>query len=319
MRILYIYRDYKGRRKLYGNMMEKCGHRVKYLRILEKRIKNQVRKEHIQKYKPDLIFIYTPYYITYKVISDEAINYIKSKNIPIALYATFDPEFPYPEQMDTWKKIDFLFVQHKGFSKFLKKEGLNAHYMPLAFHPSQYYKTISSSKKYNVSFMGGALRRVDPSKDKRAIFIQSLRKTKGLGVYGETLGKRLKGIKVYNYRGHDIQRKVYGKTKINLDLPFIDCKSKFYMNMYHFKNRFFEVPATENFLLCLKHPDFTEIFNEDMVGYYDNNVESLKESINKYLKDKKTRIKMAERAYKEVHQKHTFLHRFKKMFKIIDS
>jgi len=299
--------------------MEKCGHKVKYLRILEKRIKNQVKREHIQKYKPDLVFIYTPYYITYKVLSDDAICYIKSKKIPIALYATFDPEIPYSEQMDTWKKIDFLFIQHKGFSKFLQKKGLNAYYVPLAFYPSQYYRTISSPKKYDVSFMGSALRRVNPSEDKRAIFIQSLKGIKKLGIYGETLGKRLKGIKVKSYKGHEIQRKVYGKTKINLDIPSIDCKSKFYMNMYHFKNRFFEVPATGNFLLTGKCSDFLEIFNEDMVGYYEDNVESLKEEVSRYLKDKNKRKKMAERSYKEVHQKHTFLHRFKKMFKIIES
>ena len=81
--------------------------------------------------------------------------------------------------------------------------------------------------------------------------------------------------------------------------------------------RFFEIPATCNFLLTARHSDFLEIFDEDTVGYYDDNIESLKENINKYLKDEKLRKKMTKKAYKIVHERHTYLHRFKKMFKII--
>jgi len=109
----------------------------------------------------------------------------------------------------------------------------------------------------------------------------------------------------------------YAITKINLELPFFSGPCDFMRNKYHFRNRFFEIPATGNFLLSLRTKEFLDIFPEDVIGYYDNNVESLKESVNKYLRDKKLRNKMSEKSYKLVHQKHTFLHRFKEMDKII--
>ncbi len=315
MKILYIYRDYKGRRKKYGQMMEKLGHTVKYLQILEKKIKNQVHIGHIKKYSPNIVWIYTPSYILYNVISDETIDYLKRKNIPIVMYNTYYPDFPYIDNLNDWKKIDYLFIHDKGMHNFLKNKGLNSYYMPLAFYEDQYYK-CSTKKKYDISFMGNALTYLPVKEDKRTIYLQSLKKF-NIKVFGEAFIGRLKGINIQAYRGHSIQKKVYGQTIINLDLPFVNYKNKFYKDKIHWKNRIFEVPATGNFLLTIRNEQFLEIFGEDTVGYYDDNIGSLKESINKYLKDKKLRNKMEKKAYKLVHDKHTFFHRFEEMFKII--
>ncbi len=316
MKILYIYRDYKGRRKKYGEMMERLGHTVKYLQILEKKIKNQVHINHIKKHNPDLVWILTPFYIQYRVLSDETIDYLKKKNIPIAMYCTYNPDIPYEETMDTWKKIDYLFLQHAGMAEFLKKEGLNSYYIPLAFYPSQYSKMIKP-RKYDITFMGNPITYRPLNEDKRSMYLQSL-KDYDIRVYGEAFVDRLKGIKVKPYRGHDTQNIVYSQTKINLDIPYVNCKHKYYINHIHWKNRSFEVPATGNFLLTLRDPQHLEVFGEDSVGYYDKSIDSLKENVDRYLKDKDIRKKMAKKAYKIVHQKHTFLHRFKKMFKIIE-
>jgi spore maturation protein CgeB len=299
-------------------MMEKCGHTVRYLQILEKKIKNQVHVKNIKKYNPDIVWIYTPYYISRKVISDETISYIKSKNIPIVMYSTVDPEFDYKEQMDVWSKIDFLFLHYKPMYEYLRERGLNAFYSPLGFYPDQYYKKKSSIKIHDVSFMGTAFRRVSPEEDKRTIYLQSLKKY-SIGVYGESFKKRLKGISVKPFRSHEIQGEIYSKSKINLDLPFADYVHPSYNGQYHFKNRFFEIPATGNFLLTARCPEFLEIFGDDCVGYYDDNIESLKENVKRYLRDKDIRKKMSKKAYRIVHEKHTYLHRFKKMFKIIEN
>ncbi len=317
MKILFIYRDYKGRRKRYGQMMEKCGHKVSYLQILEKKIKNQVHVRDIKKYNPDLVWIYTPYYISRKVISDETLNYIKSKKIFIVMYATIDPEISYIDMMNTWKKIDFLFVQYMPLCDFLKKNNLKAYYIPLGFYPDQYYKFVNK-KKYDITFMGSSQSYLLPGKDKRVRYLQSLSDCKyKTVVFGESFNGRLKGIPIKNFRGHDIQRLVFSQSKINLDLPVINYKHSFYKNKYHLKNRSFEIPATCNFLLTLRCSEYLNIFPEDTIGYYDNNIESFKESIDKYLKDKELRKKMSEKAYKLVHEKHTFYHRFKEMFQII--
>ena len=306
-----------GRRKKYGEMMEVCGHKVKYLNILEKKIKNQIRAEHIKKYQPDIVWAYTPSYIQHKVISDDALGYMKQKNILLVMYNTYFPDFSYTETLDVWRKIDYLFIHDKDMHNFLKKNNLNSYYVPLAFYPEQYYKT-SSKKKYDVSFMGRSLTYLPPKKDKRAIYLKSLKNFNPM-IFGKGFKGRLNGMKYEEYKGHEIQRKVYGQSKINLDLPFVNYKNSFYKNKIHWKNRTFEIPATDNFLLTLRDEQFLEIFGEDTIGYYDDNIESLKESVKKYLKDDKLRKKMSEKAYKLVHEKHTYLHRFKEMFKIIES
>ncbi|KKM82172.1 hypothetical protein LCGC14_1322220 [marine sediment metagenome] len=316
MKILYIYRDYKGRRKKYGELMEGFGNKVKYVKIKHKKEKNQIPESCVNK-KIDLVWFQNIFYIKN---NPSLINCIKSLGIPICSYFTFNPQESYTEKkwMNVWKKIDYFFVQNKIFYDFLKKNNCNAYYMPLAFYPDQYYKTINN-KKYDISFCGTDLIRETKDVDKRARYIQSLQKY-NIAVYGDGFKNKVEGIPVFSYKTHSKQRNVYGKTKINLDLPFFCTPGEIYRkgnNRYHFKNRFFEVPATGNFLLTVRCPEFLDIFPEDVVGYYDDDIESLKENVKRYLKDEKLRNEMAKKAYKLVHQKHTYLHRFKEMFKII--
>jgi spore maturation protein CgeB len=304
------------RRKIYGDLMEQCGHDVNYFEIYKKKEKNKILPKDIKKVKPDIVWFYNPIYIRN---NPDAVDYIRSKKIPIALYATYIPSFPYTECMDIWSKADFLFVQNSELNQFLVGKGLNSYYVPMGFHPSQYYKSdVSVPKKYDISFCGTSLRKESASVDKRAKYLRAIRKH-NVVVYGKTFEGKVKDIPVKFYESHDEQREVYYKTKINLDLPFFYSSPDFYKDKYHAKNRLFEVPATNNFLLTVRCPEFLDLFDEDTVGYYDDNIESLKSSIDKYLKDDKLRIKMAERSYKLVNEKHTFLHRFKQMFKIIES
>ena len=317
MRILFIYKEYGGRRKLYGQMMKNLGHQVSYFAITNKLKSNQVRIKHIKEAKPDLVWVLSPFYIAYKCISKDAMGYIKKCRIPISLYGTFNVVVPYPSWIEeVWKQIDFLFVHHAAFDQYLKKNGLNSYYIPLGFYPSQYFK-CSSEKTLDVSFMGNCQTASPPHEDKRAQYLQALKKYNMI-VYGQSFIGRLKKIEIKHYKGHDKQRKVYAKTKINLDLPFINGGERFYQHMYHAKNRLFEVPATGNFLLTGRCKEFMDIFGEDTIGFYDDNVESLKENIDRYLRDEGKRKKMAEKAYQIVHEKHTYQHRFNDMFKIID-
>ena len=318
MKILYIYKDYMKRRKRYGEMMESCGSSVKYLEVKDKHKKNNIFFNCI-KDKPDAIWFQNAAYIKNNI---NFVDYAKSLNIKIISYYTFDPQESYADfqWMEVWKRIDYFFVHNKDFYEFLKENGIISYYMPLGFYPDQYCKTIEN-KIYDISFCGTDLSRESKKEDKRAEYVRSLREF-GIIVYGKGFKDKVGDIPVFSYKTHEIQRKVYGQSKINLDLPFFNTPHKFYKKgnkRYHIKNRFFEIPATGNFLLTIRCQEFLEIFGEDTIGYYDDNIESLKESVKKYLKDDKLRKKMSEKAYKLVHEKHTYLHRFKEMFKIIES
>ena len=311
MKILYIYNDYFGRIKSYGSMMSRLGHKVIYYEVRDKTKSGSISVKLIKKYNPDILWLYSPFYAA---CNKESMRYCRDKGIKKIIYGTFNVNIPYPKWLWVWKRIDFLFMHNKQCVEYMKSEGLNAHYMPLGFYPSM-YKHSGIRKKINISFCGRAQNSVNRSKDKRAKYLQSLKRMKVV-VYGKDFKDKLSGIPVYSYRGSKTENKIFAKTKVNLDLPFLNSSKKFYKNVYHFKNRFFEIPATGNFLLTCFHDDFYEIFG-DTIGYYEDNINSLKENAAKYLKDSSTREKMAKKSWAIVHQKHTFQHRFKEMFKII--
>ena len=312
MKILYIYKDYKKRRKQYGKIMQQLGHKVEFLELKNKKKENQLTAEQIKKYKVDVIWFYSPFYIK---CNPKAIDYIMSKKIPIVLYGQYNPQIPYPEWIDVWNKISILFVQNNEFNTYLKNQNLNSYYIPFGFHPDQYYR-MRGHKKYDISFCGTSLPRDTIEEDKRAKYIRSLKKY-NICVFGDSFRKRVGSIPVKSYKNHKQQRQIYGQTKINLDVPFFHTKPVFYKNKYHIKNRLLEVPATCNFLLTVRCKEFLNIFSEDLVGYYDDNIESLKENVDKYLKDAKLRKEMAYKSYKYVFEKHTFKHKFQEMFKIL--
>ncbi len=314
MRILYIYKDYFGRRKIYGKYLKELGHKVIYLEKKHKQIKNQIIVKEIKDANPDLIWFLSPFYVEYNPV---AMEYIHSKKIPIVFYHGVSGRFPYTDWIDIWKQFSIIFSVEKDLHEYLLKERIRSYHVPFGFHPNQYFKTIKT-KKYNISFAGTIDPTVNHKKDYRCIYLNSLRKFKKVAVFGVSFKNKLdSNIIIKKSKTHEEQRYAYSISKINLELPFFSGACSFMKNKYHFKNRFFEIPATGNFLLALRYPQFLEIFPEDTIGYYDDNTESLKESVNKYLKDENLRKKMARRAYKLVHQKHTFYHRFKEMCEII--
>ena len=318
MRILYIYRDdvvSPGRKKYFKFIMEQLGHEVILYNAQRRIVKNQLTKKYINKFKPDFIFFIDSTFIKNNF---NVINYAKSKNILIGFYGSYYPREVYYDDkwMGVWKSLDFIFSQNKIFHEFLKRNDINSYYLPSAFHTEQYYK-ILNDKVHDVSFCGRIASGINPREDKRVQYIRSLKRY-NIVVYGDAFKGNIGKIPVYSYDSHKRQLEIYSKTKINLGLVSFSGGHSIYKKTNHIKNRFFEIPATGNFLLTCRCPEFLDIFDEGIVGYYDDNTESLKENVNKYLKDKKLRRQMTERAYKLVHAKHTFKHRFKEMFKIIE-
>ncbi len=315
MRILYVYKDYFGRRKLYGKYLTQCGHTVIYLEKKHKRDKNQITIDEIKKAKPDLIWFLSPFYVKYNPV---VMDYIRSKGISTTFYHGVGGRFPYTDWLDVWKQFTIIFSVAYDLHKYLLNNDINSHYMPFGFHPNQYFKYVKK-KKYNISFAGTVVQSVNPKKDYRCKYLNSLNNYKKVCAFGDSFKNKLdQKIKIEKCTTHAEQRNAYAITKINLELPFFSAPCEFMKNKFHFRNRFFEIPATGNFLLSLRTNEFLNIFGEDTVGYYDNNIESFKESVDKYLKDKSLRNKMAKKSYKLVHEKHTFLHRFKEMSKIIN-
>jgi len=317
MKILYVYHEYYKRRMRYAHEMEALGHDVELALIRGKMNANQVGVSLIKEAAPDLVWVLSPFYIEYSVISVGAQEYLKAKNIPVVSYGTLNTGTPFTEMLDTWKRIDFFFAQQRDFANYMRDNDANAFYMPLAFYPDQYY-LCRKEPKYDITFMGSPQTTVDAKDDRRLRCLKHLQKHFDVKVFGARFNER--GVKAEHFGTHEEQRKVYSHSKINLDLPYINSPLDFYKSIFHAKNRFFEIPATGNFLLTGRCDEFSDILDDSMVAYYDtgeHELENLVDTASRYLKDDNLRLKMAERAYQVVHEKHTFRHRFESMFKIL--
>jgi len=313
MHILYIYHSYRNRSRRYDINMSKLGHKVSCIKVNGKSRPNQVHKGMIKKYDPDIVWVLSPFYIKNEVVSREAIEIIKQRSIPLVICSTFNTQIAYNEMNSVWKVFDFFFVRNKEFCDYLKDVGVNAYYVPIGFYPSQYYP-IKRDKIMKISFAGSPQTTVPAKKDKRVLCLKAL-DCFNIKVFGKAFVKR--GVAASSYGSHSRENEIYAQSKINLDLPFVNSSLEFYKNKYHIKNRFFEIPASGNFMSTVRCEEFLNIFDETMVGYFDDSIESMKETVAKYLKDEKEREQMAAKAYKEVINNHTQDHRFKQMLKII--
>lgn len=321
MKILYIFKEYKDRRARYADIIRSFGHNVDIIEINNKKEAGQITEKDIKKHNPDMLFLLSPFYIALGVITKDAIAYCKNKNILIICYSTLNTQVPYYEWIHVWKKFDVFFAQNIHLHKYLLSISVNSYYLPLGFHPDQYYLVSNSQniKNIPVSFMGNPQTTVDPCFDRRALWLKYLiNNNVDIKIYGKGFIER--GIAgAISFNTHVAQALVYHRTKVNIDLPFINSSECFYEDIYHIKNRFFEIPACNEFLLTIRDDEFVNILNDDMVGYCGNYPEAMREEIDRYLKDDKLRVKMAKRAYREVIQKHTFMHRFQEIFKILES
>ena len=316
MKILYIHKEYKERRARYAQEMELLGNTVKTIKLTDKKLASQIHIKDIKEHSPDILFLLSPFYIANKVITDDAIDYCKSKNITIACYSTFNTQIPYYQWKSVWKQFDVFFAQNKQLHDYLKVIGVESFYIPLAFYPDQYYP-MNRDRRIKLSFMGSIQTTVKTENDKRVKWLRRLSKERlGLQVWGKGFNSR--GVPANKYCSHSEQLEVYNKSRISIDLPFVNSEHSFYQDIFHLKNRFFEVAATKSFLLLPRYPEFENILDDSMVAYCDNCPESMVEEIRRYTKDRRLREGMATLAYKEVMAKHTFHHRFKNMMGILE-
>ena len=317
-RIYYAYNEYRfqDRRRRYGVYMKNMGYKVYFDYFMNKGKGNQILVKTLKNVRPDIAWFLN---FTFIKKNPEAVDYLRAKKVPIVVYSTYENSMKsFEDWLPVFRKVDFLFMDNIELHEFLVKNGLNSYHILTGFHPNQYFK-IQKKKTMNISFCGTTSTKVPKSEDKRAMYVSSL-KDFGIHVFGDSFqGRVKKGIVVHKYKTHKEQRRAYAQSWINLDLPFNNTKRDYLKNIYNVRNRFFEIPATGNFLMTVRCPTFLNVFDEDAVGYYDDNIESLRETVDRYLKDKKKMMEMAERAYQIVNEKHTFRHRFKQMFKIIRS
>lgn len=291
MKILYIYREYKNRRKRYGDELAKLGNEVTFCDLKRQKPTDKMYKD------IDLLWF----------SNMKHVEEFRKQGIKTAFYGAV----PVGKTIEKIRKIveliDYPFINNKMFSVMLK-----THYMPFAFYKEDYYP-LNIPKTVDVSFAGHPQTMLHVTSDMR---VKWLRQIPEVSVYGKKICERL-GVKVRQYSGHKFQQELYNKSKVNLDLPFIN--SPLYRDVLHLKNRFFEIPACKGLLVTHYSNEFIRLLKPDEEALYYRSIEELKDIINDVRNNSEAYDHIREAGYKRVMAEHQFCHRFKEMMGIICS
>lgn len=314
MNILYLYHEYGKRRKKYGEVMNSLGHNVKYFKVKSK-LKNQ--KIPVRMLNGiDLVWALSTFYNYSGLIDENFISTVNKRRILLVTYTTINMKVPLQDWAETFRIYDYIFLHNKEIVKRLNNKKII--YMPIGYHPDQYYP-LRKKLKYEISFMGSPQTNLPLDQDLRCKVLKSVSERFPVRIYGKKFAERIKGVKIFRFKTHREQRNVYNSTLINLDIPYINSSLDEYRNIFHLKNRFFEIPACKSFLLTQRFPEAEDILKDSKFCSYYNDIEDLHCKIKYYIENPHKTREIAERGYIQVKSKHTFWHRFKEMFEIIGS
>jgi len=313
MNILYLYHDYADRGKRDGEVMKSLGHNVRYYGIESKSKKGKIPITNLKGI--DLVWSLSTFYNYYGAMDEDFISEIKKRQVLLVTYTTISTMHPLQEWARTFDIYDYVFLHNKEIAARLNNPKIG--YMPSGYHPDQYYP-VNKKLKYDISFMGSPQTNLPTEQDLRCQILKLVADKYPIRIYGKQFANRLKGVKVFPFKSHKEQRDVYNSTLINLDIPFINSPLDDYRKLLHLKNRFFEVPACKSFLLTMRFPEAEDILKDKVHCAYYDNPDDLLDKIAYYLKRPHEAQEIAERGYIEMKNKHTFRHRFERMFEIIE-
>jgi len=317
MNILYITHEYGDRWIKYATFLRQLGHNVDLVALKDKRTPNQITaKRYSSKY--DIVWAFAADYVWYKVLSDDFIDAIKNGRSVFIGWCTLNTAVPFKDWVNNFKAYDTCFLHSKLVTEMAKAAGLaNVYYMPYGFDKDEYYK-INKRKKFNITFMGSAQTNKPPEEDQRAQIINVLRGF-GIRVFGKTLKGRVdKSIRVSRFRTNRKMNRVYNQSKINLNIPLINSALPEFVDQYHPKNRFYDIPGSGNFMISGYVDEFNEQFNEGIHCAYYHDIDDLCSKVEYYLTHEREREEIALAGYHHALEHHQTIFRFRDMVDILE-
>ena len=185
----------------------------------------------------------------------------------------------YPYRLSMAKKADYAFCAQKRAVEEMKKDGVNAIWLPHAVEPQAYPKFDILTKKYDVCFVGHVnTRNREDALDR--LFSEFPNFYYGQALFNEAARK-------------------FAESKICFNIAMTDD-----LNM-----RNFEVMATGSFLLTSWIPTIEELFEDGKHLVLYRSMDEMVDKAKYYLKHDDEREKIAQAGYEEVMKKHTIQHR----------
>ncbi|MBI2630282.1 glycosyltransferase [Candidatus Pacearchaeota archaeon] len=269
--------------------------------IYGKRKMNQDLLKTIEKVKPDYIL----FSMSYDEVFFKTLETIRKKYPNTALLQWFGDD---TWRFDDWSRhivlfFDYILSSEKNEHDY-KKDGINtAHFLNGA--NQDVFKPMDTEKKYDVTFVGGAIR-------DRPDFSRFLKQNNiNIRVFGMGWEKYPDLKDIYGgYKSTEECVEIMNQTKINLSYSKTPIPEKVDT---HVKAKIFEVPACKSFLLMEHFPRVEELFKNSSKLTFKTK-EELLEKVRYYLSHEKEREKLTLELYKETMKKFLWDRQFENVF-----
>ena len=264
------------------------------------------------RYKPDYCLVSGGY----RILPD-TIKKMRDLGIKTVLW-TVDIPLNFQPIVNAAPYYDFVFYGGTEAQELLIKAGAkNVHWLPFACEPELHRNIhVTSEEKENfgsdVAFVGSFY----PNRRQILEKICDLK----IKIWGPGWDKLpptsplKKSVKDTKLKPEE-WRKIFSSSKIILAIHYQDGKTL----CYQASPKIYEALACKCFLLVDNQKDVRSLFEDGRHLVIFNDIKNLREKILYYLNHQEERKKIAEGGFREVLQKHTYLHRIKKIFSIMEA
>lgn len=250
-------------------------------------------------------------------ILPETVQIMKSRKIKTVLW-TIDAPRHFQPILAAAPEYDFIFCGGTEAQELMVRAKIKKTYwLPFACDPEIHQPVDvnpEEKKKWgsDVSFIGSHYPNRAEALEKLADF--------NLKVWGPGWNKLVKDSPLKK-RARDIQltpkkwTKIISSSPINIVIHFQEGETL----CHQAAPRVYEILACRGFLLVDNQKDVQSLFKDRKHLVIFKNTEDLREKITYYLKQPEERKKIASQGYEETVHKHTYLHRLKEMFSVIEA
>jgi spore maturation protein CgeB len=260
--------------------------------------------------KPDLCLIAGGHRISPKTVKK-----IRDRGILTVLWIIDVMRDPQPI-MDAAPYYDLIFYGGTEAQEQLAKAGIkNTHWLPFACN-SEVHKpasvTLEEKKKWgsDVTFVGSFYPNRGQTLEKICDFDL---KVWGPGWYDLSSNSPLRSLVKDTQLKPEEWRKIFSSSKIIVAIHYQDGKTP----CYQASPKVYETLACQGFLLVDSQKDVRTLFEDGKHLVIFKDIKDLREKVGYYLNHPEERKRITEQGYKEVLQKHTYIHRIEKLLHTI--
>lgn len=272
----------------------------------------------IKAFSPDLLLI-----LKGDIILPQTIKKISNNNNIIPILWCYDNISPLSNVLRALKYYQIVYVFDQSDLSVLKEYKTIGRFLPMGYDSDLYYKTQSTDKNIDVSFVGtleGGLNLEYRIRDELLINLINNFPKLNIEIFGKTWAK-INFLIAYKYliKYRELEKHINNHILNHKEINTIYNNSKICLNIHRANQigalnpRTFEILGAGGFQIIDYKPILEDFFDIDKEIVSYKNEKELLEKINYYIENEDERNIIAQRGYNKVIKKHTFLHRAQKI------